>query len=218
MPKLAAAPEQSQLAPPSPALQSPGPQSAGLALEDYRKFYRGELLAAIGLNDTTVDQRVGTDGVTDAADDVWQALKNLGRNNPGLDGLLGQFQKDVRTDIKAKYNALKDRIGHDALGSEALDIALNDVETLLQSLMLFPEAGLIRSPNPEPGAACSARRWPAPGEQHMLDRLKDIRRAFTRMNLTDVNAWREIEDALLRPRDEELPQILKFRKNDDRRR
>ena len=75
VPKLAAAPEQSQLAPPSPALQSPVPQSAGLALEDYRKFYRGELLAAIELNDTTVDQRVGTDGVTDAADDVWQALK-----------------------------------------------------------------------------------------------------------------------------------------------
>ena len=75
MPKLAAAPEQSQLAPPSPALQSPGPQSAGPGLEDYRKFYRGELLAAMELNDTTVDKRVGTDGVTDAADDVWQALK-----------------------------------------------------------------------------------------------------------------------------------------------
>ena len=144
--------------------------------------------------------------------------ENLGRNNPGLDGLLGQFQKDVRTDIKVKYNALKDRIGHDALGSEALDIALNDVETLLQSLMLFPEAGLIdhliRSLE-QPAAHDDGQR---PGEQHMLDRLKDIRRAFTRMNLTDVNAWREIEDALLRPRDEELPQILKFRKNDDRRR
>ena len=107
VPKLAAAPEQSQLAPPSPALQSPGPQSAGPGLEDYRKFYRGELLAAIGLNDTTVDQRVGTDGVTDAADDVWQALKNLGRNNPGLDGLLGQFQKDVRTDIKRQIQCFE---------------------------------------------------------------------------------------------------------------
>jgi hypothetical protein len=191
---------QGQIAAPAATRQLPpvapnAPVLTDADLEALRDQYWGEMLASIGINSMEANRRLAGDGVQEAAISAWQALNDHAKRNRKLDDLLRNHRKAQEERLSVTYSSLLKATNANEQKRVALDQIDGELAETLPALMLFPETGLLNYLVDELERAARPDDGLLPGEQSLKDRLMAVA-ALMRLDLADVNAWRQIGVAL----------------------
>jgi len=165
-------------------------------LTDFRHHFLQELLAAVGLTEEVVRDRLASDEVKEAVLAAWRALSGHGTRNAELGRLLRDHQKRQEDQLAQAYGRLKNRIGLDERQVDLLDEIEDEVQNALPLLVLFPETGLVDYLIDELESAAEPDDGQLPGEQDLLERLRMVRQALRSLDLADASSWRQIGDLL----------------------
>jgi hypothetical protein len=208
-PQLAAAPQQPQIAPPPIPLDR----------DAVRRFYRGEMLAAIGLNDSTVERRLATPGLQDAALDAWKELSRLAQRNHRLDTYIRWHQEGMSQSLAQVNSSLRTAADGDQAKVDLLDEVDNEIERQLPILMLFKETQLVDSLIDNLESAASHDGGLMAAEQELLDSLRGVRFSMDQLDLATVEAWQHIGRALRALDVQAFPNVVRAprRSNDNSR-
>lgn len=163
--------------------------------EKLRSYYESRLLKALGLTDVVIKERLGTEGVREAAIDAWKALKRNADRNQRLHELMGEYQNQHNLALSEEYSRLRSEIDGNGQRADILDRADRDVNELFPILMLFPETGLISYIIAELETAYA--NGLTVDEQELLDRLRDVQQVMADLDLSEVEAWQMVEEALI---------------------
>lgn len=202
--------EQLSAAPRARELPPPLPQRAALDRAALRRFYRGQLLAAIGLNDSAVEQRLTADGVPEAARDAWKMLTAQAQRNTRLEHYMRWHQEQLSQSLGQTYSSLLSAADGDKEKIDLLDEVDNEIQNSLTMLMLFPETDLLDALVRGLEEPAQYDDGQAPGEQALLDRLRQVRHSMDQLDLATSEAWQQIGRALQSLDDQTMPNVLRY--------
>lgn len=182
------------------------------------RIYEGRLLNALGLADIDlVDERLSAPNVRRAAIDAWKALNLQGASNPRLHQLIDSYQRERNAELAEEYSRLRSEIGNNRQRNDILDTAEGRISEVFSNLVMFPEMGLLSFIIGQLEAPAAYDDGLAPDEQALLDQLRAVERLIGDLDLSEVEAWLKVEEALLRFDGKDAPELLngKLRKNDE---
>ncbi len=206
-PAVAQQPRAAEL--PKPAAQLP---RVSPLLPDERSAlvasYREDLLGAIGLNATLVDQRLPTPVARTAMLEAWKSLDGHSKKNMLLGTVLREFQNAQDRELSEVYSGLVSDIGGDERKRPLLDAVEDKIREDLVLYMLFPETHLVDYLIDEIERAAQADDGLQHGEQMLKDQLKYVREGLGQLNLSNPRSWDEIKQRLAAGYNKDMPNFL----------
>lgn len=181
---------------------------------DYRSFFLTEL----HLNPVTLMSQLTNDAVREAAADAWQSLEGLGRQNPLLADFLRQVKHTHQRTAESAYNSIRKHVDHDAQKKAQLDAVFSEINSAEAVLLLAPESRLLQTLIGELEQAAERDDGQLPGEQELRDKLWAVAKTLGNLNLDNVESWRQVEERILEPDSQDLPNVVRLHgKNGDPR-
>jgi hypothetical protein len=163
-------------------------------LERYTREYWYELLSSLGLG-TSAGQQIARPGIQEAAVAAWHALTQQAAANAPLRRFLMQHEEVQQSAIGQTYSSLRRAANNDATRLTALDQAESMIQERLGALMLFPDNGLLGYVVDELERAAAPDNGQQPGEQALLDLLRNVKAEMDRADLSDARIWNRVSAA-----------------------
>lgn len=170
--------------------------------------YKQELLSAIGLNATVVDQRLQLTAARQAMLEAWKTLDAHSKKNELLEELLRKFQNEQDRQLSEVYTRLVSETAGDGRKRSVLDAVEDQVRDDLALYMLFPEINLIDYLIDEIERAAQFDDGLQHGEQMLRDQLKYAREGLGQLNLSNPRSWHEIRQRLAVGYQKDMPNFL----------
>ena len=214
--KLAPAePVKSIAAPAAPKVPEPlTPEERVRLTEEYRSYFLTEL----NLNPHTLMTQLTNDAVREAAADAWQGLEGLGKQNHLLADFLRQVKGTHRRTAEDAYKGMRAHLEYDVRKVVELDAVYDEIESAEAVLLLAPESQLLQTLIGELERAAERDDGQMPGEQELQDKLRTVAAALGNLNLESADSWRQVEERILEPEAQDLPNVVRLRgKNRDTR-
>lgn len=220
-PQIADAPRPAELPKPEAALAAqppPLPKLApltGFERQNLVATYRTELLGAIGLTPTLVDQRLQSEAARVSMLNAWKALDSHGKKKDLLGSVLREFQNAQDWKLSEAYSRLRSSAGDDERKQDLLAAVDDKVRDDLVLYMLFPETQLIDFLIDEIERAAAPDDGLQPGEQALKNQLTYVRQGLGELDLADSRSWDEIKQRLASGYMKDMPGFLnKFQARD----
>ncbi len=160
-------------------------------IDNYTRKYWSEFLSSLGLGLGAAHQIAGN-GVQEAAVAAWRGLEAHAATNGQLRRLLDLHGEAQQNAIGQTYSSLRRAANNDPLRLEGLHEAEKMVQDRLGALMLFPDNGLLGYLIEELERAAGPDNGQQPGEQALLELLRQVKWDLDRSDLADARAWEKI--------------------------
>ncbi|MGE4129946.1 MAG: hypothetical protein AB7E80_17430, partial [Hyphomicrobiaceae bacterium] len=204
------APERTRVAPPTQQV-TVEPLSDG-DKHHWASLYTGQLLAAIGLSDRTVESRFAGEGVQEAAQAAWRQLHQHAQRNDELHQLLRQHQAQQAAELDKMVDKLRAAAQVDQRRVDILERADHEIRKALPSLMLFPETGLVRFLVDALESAAAPDDGQQPGEDALVEQLRQVSDLMSHADLGDADSWVRIRETLADEPRSGFPRIVQMRR------
>ena len=163
---------------------------------ELRWQFWSRMVAALGLSPEATSERLNAADVRASLEQVSKALADHAEGNRRLQRLIKQHEDDQSATLDGEYSMLRHETAADPRRREVLDTVDEEIKSVLELLILFPEIGLIsvlvekleRAAGPDDGLSYA--------EQVLLDRMREANKLVTSGNLSDASNWRQIAAAL----------------------
>ncbi|MFN3869851.1 MAG: hypothetical protein ACK4MF_12405, partial [Hyphomicrobiaceae bacterium] len=197
-----------------PAPQRPALTQQPLTAEERERLnalYADQLLSAIGHQSAIFTKLEHEPELWRAAVSAWKALQEHAVHNHGLDDLLKKRQAEHERELGVMLNKLKRAADGDQRKIDILDGLDNRIGEALPALMMFPETGLVRHLIDELEAAAAPDDGHMPGENELLDQLREVSDAMSYADLNDAESWDRIRDTLTdgAGNSDEFPNVIR---------
>ena len=175
--------------------------------ERLREGIWNDLLAAIDL-DIASAARLGEEAVQTAAAAAWQAIHRLAHDNSLLRRYLAEIEENKKDAIYRKYDELRSTLGGKPEALIMLDEAAANIDGLLRSFLLLPDAEVLPELIDRLEDAGQHNDGRASGEDALLRLLRDLEMEIRRIDTSDANAWVRIAQ-LINGQDRDGPATIR---------